>query len=283
MRLTWLVLTALIAASLCSAQQREMRWFGASKVSGPVRSIRVEKADFVSRNGQLVEGPRVLLQTATYNEDGTRVEIASYRPDGSVAVHTIEIYDPDGRRLEKITLDSPHDSPANRMKWSYDDSERMAGFTIYLADGSVAGKTTYTYAGNLRLQHTENYDRNGLIVSRVDATLDMKTHRTESIGQSPEGVAQRTSAFTDTANSQTYETTLDGSPADKIVSTRAGTGAQVIQYSPNGAIKSQGHNQNEVDSYGNSIKTVWFEGQAGEEVSRPTSIYYRTFEYYQAR
>jgi len=282
MRLTWPALIVFIYASVCLAQQPEMRWFGASKVSGPVRSIRVEKADFVSRNGEPVEGPRMLLQTATYNEDGTRVDIASYLPDGSVAVHTIEIYDPDGRRLEKVTLDS-RGASANRMRWSYDDSKRMIGFTIYRADGSVAGKTTYTYAGNLRLQHTENYDRNGLIISRVDATLDMKTHRAESVAQSPEGVAQRTSAFTDTANSQTYETTLDGSPADKIVNTRVGTGAQVTQYTPNGAIKNQSHIQNEVDSHGNSIKTIWFEGPAGAEVSRPASIYYRTFEYYQAQ
>jgi hypothetical protein len=280
MRITWLALIVFVFAPLCSAQQPEMRWFGASKVSGPVRSIRVEKADFVSRNGELVEGPRILLQTATYNEDGTRVEIASYQPDGLVAVHTIETYDPDGRRLEKITLDSPRGAPANRMTWSYDDSKRMIGFTIRRPDGSVVGKTTYTYAGNLRFQHTENYDRNGLVISKIDATLDMKTHRMESVAQNPEGVAQRTSAFTDTANSQTYEATLNGAMVDKTVSTRVGTGAQVTQYTPNGAIKNQSHIQNEVDSHGNSIKTVWFEGQVGTDVSRPVSIYYRTFEYY---
>jgi antitoxin component YwqK of YwqJK toxin-antitoxin module len=279
---TWLVLIVLIAPSLCSAQQPETRWFGPGKVFGPVRSIRVEKADIVKRNGELVEGPRVLLQTATYNTDGTRVELSSYQPDGSVAVRTVERYDTDGRRLEKTTVDS-RGEVANRMTWSYDDGKRLIGFTIYRPDGSVAGKTTYTYDGNLRFQHTENYDRNGLIISKVNATLDMNTHRTESIAQTPEGNAQRTSSFTDTANGQTYEATLNGAPADKIVSTRVGTGAQVTQYSPDEAITSRGHNQNEFDSHGNSIKTIWFAEQVGTDVSRPVSIYYRTFEYYPTR
>ena len=58
----------------CSAQQKEKRRPGPFLIWGPVRTIRDERVTITMKNGEPVEGERVLVHTLTYNEDGTKQE-----------------------------------------------------------------------------------------------------------------------------------------------------------------------------------------------------------------
>jgi antitoxin component YwqK of YwqJK toxin-antitoxin module len=278
-----IVLTAaflLFTSPYCLAQQSETRWFGPSKVFGAVRSIRVEKATFENQNDALSEGPRVLLQTATYNEDGTRVEITNYRSDASVGLRTVEQFDKTGHLLERTTF-GPHGQAMSRWVWVYDDNGRWKTLTIHGADGSV-GKTTFTYDGNFRFQTTENYDHNGVLIAKITGKLDMRTHRSEIISQDRAATSQRTSAFTDTADSQTYEATRNGQLTDKTVNTKTPNGGEMTQYNPDGSVMKRSRAESKTDSHGNAIQTTWFE-QVTSGDFHPTNIIYRTFTYYDNR
>ena len=276
-----LIVAIFLVAPLHSlAQQPEMRWFGPTKVSGPVRSIRVEKTIFENQNGKLVEGPRVLVQTAAYNEDGTRVKLTNYQPNGLVALRTIEQFDKAGGHiLERATFDS-QGKLFQRTAWLYDDQKRWSAITIYDDNGSIRGKTTFTYDDGFRYQTTENYDRTGQIIGRVTGKLDMRTHRAEQISQNKQETSQRTSAFTDTPGGQTYEATLNGQQTDKIVSTKTAAGGQVTEYNNDNSVKSRRRSEAKADSHGNPIEITWFEqGPSGD--FNPTNILYWTFTYYE--
>jgi hypothetical protein len=96
-RLTKLGLVIVVAALTCSAQQVEKRRPGKTTVFGPARSVRIERAEITSRDGQLIEGPRRLSATIEYTEDGTGLDYTVFRLDGSISTRLHEHYDSDGR------------------------------------------------------------------------------------------------------------------------------------------------------------------------------------------
>ncbi|HEX8068400.1 MAG TPA: TonB family protein [Pyrinomonadaceae bacterium] len=88
-------------------------------LSGPVRRVRTETAKLLVRNGQVAEGPRVLLETATYDMKGAKIDNAYYLATGG-ALTGKEVY-------------------------KYDDRGNIVEMTLYNADGSVLSKEVYQY------------------------------------------------------------------------------------------------------------------------------------------
>src|ERR1700682_3017388 len=95
-----LVLSATATLAPLRAQQELKRRPGNFLIYGPVHTIRDERVTFTKESGNLVEGPRVPVQTITYNEDGTKQEWTSYSPAGNIVYRRVEAYDPEGRILE---------------------------------------------------------------------------------------------------------------------------------------------------------------------------------------
>jgi periplasmic protein TonB len=88
-------------------------------LAGPVRRVRTELVKLSNKGGNATEGQRTLLETASYDIKGNKLENAYY----PVAGETLT-----GREVYK-----------------YDDRGNISEMTLHAADGSLISKETYTY------------------------------------------------------------------------------------------------------------------------------------------
>lgn len=270
---------AVVVSLTCTAQQREKRRFGPPTVWGPVRTLLVEQAQIIDPNGELSEGPRILLQTIEYNEDGTRKEVNWYAPEGTISRKTIEIYDPDGRLLEARHF-SGDGTSQGRMVSLYDSSKRLTEQTIYRSNGSIANKITFAYQNNQRIHESVSYDQNGAVLGRVTGTLDLKTHVMEAVRQTPNQIEKRQSSFTDIPEGQVFQEKVNDNLTQRSLSRPLGPGrVEWIEYNPDGTVKSQQRFESQLDSHGNLVKRVRFiKDKSGD--FHPVEVLYWTIEYY---
>ncbi|HYP02062.1 MAG TPA: TonB family protein [Pyrinomonadaceae bacterium] len=88
-------------------------------LQGPVRRVRTETSKLVSKGGKLTEGARTVLETATYDMKGAKIDTAYFLGAGG-ALTGKEVY-------------------------SYDDKGNIVEMTLSNADGSVLSKEKYAY------------------------------------------------------------------------------------------------------------------------------------------
>jgi TonB family protein len=88
-------------------------------LSGPVRRIRTETAKVLVKEGKIVEGPRVVLETATYDMKGVKIDNAYFLAAGG--------------------------SLTGKEVYKYDDKGNIVEMTLFNADGSVMSKEVYQY------------------------------------------------------------------------------------------------------------------------------------------
>jgi TonB family protein len=88
-------------------------------LAGPVRRVKTETAKISVKNGKPVEGARVVLETTTYDQRGTRIDNAYFLAAGGTLT---------GKEVYK-----------------YDDKGNMVEMTLYNDDGSLLAKEVYTY------------------------------------------------------------------------------------------------------------------------------------------
>jgi periplasmic protein TonB len=100
--------------SLATASDREQ-----DGLAGPVRRVKTETAKISVKNGKPVEGARVVLETTTYDQRGTRIDNAYFLAAGGTLT---------GKEVYK-----------------YDDKGNMVEMTLYNDDGSLQAKEVYTY------------------------------------------------------------------------------------------------------------------------------------------
>ena len=86
---------------------------------GPVRRVRIEVANLLLKAGELVEGPRKLLGSAVYDQNGDRID-DEYFP----------------------LQNSTH---AGTEAYKYDDKGNVVEMTVRGADGSIVSQETYSY------------------------------------------------------------------------------------------------------------------------------------------
>jgi YD repeat-containing protein len=86
---------------------------------GSVRQTRVETAKLLNKSGKLVEGPRQLMEMATYDQQGNLLESAHY-------LVSIRPY-------------------SGRQEFEYDDKGNITGMTVRDANNSIVGKEAYRY------------------------------------------------------------------------------------------------------------------------------------------
>ncbi|HZH32941.1 MAG TPA: energy transducer TonB [Pyrinomonadaceae bacterium] len=88
-------------------------------LQGPVRRIRTETSKLVSKGGKMTEGARVVLETATYDMKGAKIDTAYFLGAGG--------------------------SLTGKEVYKYDDRGNIVEMTLFNTDGSVLSKEKYEY------------------------------------------------------------------------------------------------------------------------------------------
>jgi protein TonB len=88
-------------------------------LQGPVRRVRTETSKLVSKSGKLTEGSRVVLETATYDMKGAKIDTAYFLGAGG--------------------------SLTGKEVYKYDDRGDIVEMTLFNTDGSVLSKEKYDY------------------------------------------------------------------------------------------------------------------------------------------
>lgn len=90
---------------------------------GPVRRVRVETANIVTRNGKQVELPKAVVEVSTYDLAGRKIDSVAYPVQGATAPGKEEYkYDEKGNIIE-MTLRGSDGSILSREKYTYDLDE----------------------------------------------------------------------------------------------------------------------------------------------------------------
>ncbi|MDQ1589845.1 MAG: periplasmic protein TonB [Pyrinomonadaceae bacterium] len=88
-------------------------------LQGPVRRVRTETSKLMSKGGKLTEGARVVLETATYDMKGAKIDTAYFLGAGG--------------------------SLTGKEVYKYDDRGNIVEMTLFNTDGSVLSKEKYDY------------------------------------------------------------------------------------------------------------------------------------------
>lgn len=88
-------------------------------LQGPVRRVRTETSKLMSKGGKMTEGARVVLETATYDMKGTKIDTAYFLGAGG--------------------------SLTGKEVYKYDDRGNIVEMTLFNTDGSVLSKEKYDY------------------------------------------------------------------------------------------------------------------------------------------
>ena len=88
-------------------------------LQGPVRRVRTETSKLVSKGGKMSEGARVVLETATYDMKGAKIDTAYFLGAGG--------------------------SLTGKEVYKYDDRGNIVEMTLSNTDGSVLSKEKYEY------------------------------------------------------------------------------------------------------------------------------------------
>jgi TonB family protein len=88
-------------------------------LKGPVRRVRVETANIVTRNGKQVELPKSVIEVSTYDATGRRIDFVAYPLEGATA--------------------------PGKEEYKYDDKGNIIEVTLRGNDGSVLSQQKYTY------------------------------------------------------------------------------------------------------------------------------------------
>ncbi|MFL6229046.1 MAG: TonB family protein [Pyrinomonadaceae bacterium] len=113
-------------------------------LQGPVRRIRTENAKLVPKEGKLVEGQHSVLETATYDMKGTKIDTAYFlSAGGSLTGKEVYKYDERGNIVE-MTLFNADGSVMSKEKYDY-DFDAVGNWTKMLTSVAVIenGKTSF--------------------------------------------------------------------------------------------------------------------------------------------
>jgi hypothetical protein len=127
-------------------------------VSGPVRSVRVEVAEFEEQDGQVAEKPW-FGHTLTFNLSGRLTEQINRNPDGT-EWRTVNDYSDSGELLAMRSYD-PSGALMGEVRYIYDDESRLSAEQYIAQDGRVTTPTTYAYDGEGRKIKLQEFDSTG--------------------------------------------------------------------------------------------------------------------------
>ena len=267
-------------------------------LKGPVRTFRVEVATFVSKDGDYVEGPRVVQMEASFNRDGNRTDLYIYDEKGVLSRRIVMKFD--GRKMtEAINYDG-----AGRM-WLrtvdvYDNNSLLKEELTYNGNGSLRSKKTFKRDELGQAIEVSEYNAQGVLLDQFKNTFDGPILLTTERKVYREDGSMVSINFYEAEKRRSETTTYqpDGSIANKTVRT-----AQLVeQYGPDGSLqktatisvehrlvdevvlnkdgstKRESNAPDQIDAHGNWTKlTRWRTDSQG---TQPLSVAYRVLTYY---
>jgi len=291
-----LVLVALMALVVHAQERSDADATYALK--GPVRTFRVEAATFALKNGDYVEGPKVVQMEASFNTDGNRTDLHIYDDKGVLTRRIVMKFD--GRNMtEAINYDGAGNMWLRTVD-VYDDRRLLKEELTYNGDGSLRSKKTYKRNELGQAVETSEYNAQGVLLDQFKNTfrgpLLLTTER--KIYRQDGSLASVSFSETEKRRNETTNYQPDGSIANKLVR----TGQQLAQYGPDGSLqktatisveqrlldevvvnedgsrKREASAPDQLDAHGNWTKlTRW---QTDSQGTRPLSVAYRTLTYY---
>lgn len=112
-------------------------------LNGPVRRVRVETVDLLVKESKTVEGPRVVREITTYDQNGQKIDSVAYPAEGGTAVGNKQyLYDAKGNIIEMV-LRGDNGSILNKEKYDYQFDEfgnwkKMTASLAVYENGNVA-------------------------------------------------------------------------------------------------------------------------------------------------
>lgn len=267
-------------------------------LKGPIRSFKLEAATFVAKDGDYVEGPRVMQMEAWFNQDGNRTDLHIYNDKGVLSRRIVMKFD--GRKMtEAMNYDG-----AGRM-WLrivnvYDDKGRLKEELTYNGEGALNSKKTYKRDELGHAIEVNKYNAQGVLLSHFKNTFDGPLLLSTERKYYRENGSLESMSFYE-AEKRRSETTAyqpDGSIANKTVR----TDQQVEEYGPDGSLQKTGtisvehalldevvlnkdgsrtkesNALDQIDAHGNWTKLTKL--QTDSQGTRPLTVLYRTLTYY---
>src|ERR1700752_1599305 len=186
------------------------------RLFGPVQTVTTEVAEFTSKEGKNVEGPRLPVETVSYDARGNRIKRVDFNRDGSVAQTIVYTYDAEGRSTgyEDYTpgLDTPRkhvyvlDANGNKTeykmiqptgsaadekyRYKYDSKGNRIGEELYHKttlvsrnenvhdeQGRLIAQTIYNPDGSVAARISNSFAPDGNPVERTRHDGDLLTYR----------------------------------------------------------------------------------------------------------
>lgn len=294
-----LKLVALVAlmSAVAHAQERSMA-DATYALKGPVRTFKVEVATFVSKDGDYVEGPRVVQMEAWFNQDGNRTDLHIYNDQGVLSRRIVMKFD--GRKMTEVINYDGGGKMWLRTVNLYDDHSLPKEELTYNGDGSLRSKKSYKRDELGQAIEVSKYNAQGVLLDQFKNTFDgsllLTTER--KVYREDGSLASINFYEAKKRRSETTNYQPDGSIANKTVR----TGQQLEQYGPDGSLektgtisvehrlldevvlnkdgltKKESNAPDQLDAHGNWTKlTRW---QTDSHGTRPLSVAYRTLTYY---
>lgn len=267
-------------------------------LKGPVRTLKEEVALFVSKDGEPVEGRRVLQSEASFNQDGNRTDLHLYDDKGVLFRRIVMKFN--GRQMTEALNYDGAGKMWLRIVDVYDDQNRLKEVAMYNGDGSLRSKKTYQRDELGRATEVSEYNAQGILLDQIKNTFDgpilLTTER--KVYREDRSLASTKFYEAEKKRSETIDYQPDGSIAKKTVV----TGQQLEQYGPDGSLRKTGTISTEyrlldevvlnkdgstkkesttpdqLDAHGNWTKlTRW---QTDSRGTRPLAVAYRTLTYY---
>ena len=289
--LVLLVLTITIA----DAQTRGMA-YNTHALTGPVRSFRTEVATFVLKNGNYVEGPRVVREEAMFNTDGNRTDYYIYTK--GILSRRIEMKF-DGRTMTECINYNGAGQAYLRIVNTFDAEKRLKEKNTYNGDGSLRSKATFKRNDKGQLIESVEYSAAGVLMEQFNykyegatvASWERKMYRQD-------GVLHTTEIYIAPNKKEFIYHRPDGSVENRSFR----IGQEIAHYNADGALqkfttisqpdrlldeltvsqqeptKRESQIPDQLDSHGNWTKqTRWSTDANG---TKPLVVTYRTITYY---
>ena len=294
-----LKLVALVALMSVVAHAQERSMADATyALKGPVRTFKVEVATFVSKDGDYVEGPRVVQMEAWFNQDGNRTDLHIYNDQGVLSRRIVMKFD--GRKMTEVINYDGGGKMWLRTVNLYDDHSLPKEERTYNGDGSLRSKKSYKRDELGQAIEVSKYNAQGVLLDQFKNTFDgsllLTTER--KVYREDGSLASINFYEAKKRRSETTNYQPDGSIANKTVR----NGQQLEQYGPDGSLektgtisvehrlldevvlnkdgltKKESNAPDQLDAHGNWTKlTRW---QTDSHGTRPLSVAYRTLTYY---
>jgi len=285
-------LPTLAAAIVSMAHQVSAQVPKRYDVVGPVRLLRQETAKLMEVGGETVEGPRVLIMTATYDNHGNTTERVVNNPDGTLKWKVIwsgrSTYDAHGHETERVSYNDSGEV-TNRTVWIYETNGNLNKVITYGAAGEITFYDTFEYDENDHKIRADYFNSNGSTRGNDVFVYDSRGYLSEITHS--EGILQyRDSYKYDERGNKTEWSSYDrnGKRGLKVSwgysDDSRGNPTEFLRYESGDKVVSREVYTYEFDSRGNWIKSkTRREMFGGQAPIIETEITYRTITYRQPR